>query len=101
MKTHLQKWGNSLAVRVPKSFAEDLGLRDGSPVDMTLADGAIVVKPDRDRDWDLGEMLAGITDDNLHPAWESEAASIDGAADPGEEDRTEGGQNGKAGRGRR
>jgi antitoxin MazE len=75
MKTRIQKWGNSLAVRIPKSYAEDLGLADNSPAEMSLEDGAIVIKPDRDKVWDLDALLAGVTDDNLHPAWESEAAA--------------------------
>jgi antitoxin MazE len=75
MKTRVQKWGNSLAVRIPKSFAVELGFEDGSPAEMSLEDGAIVIKPDRDKVWDLDALLAGVTDDNLHPAWESEAAA--------------------------
>jgi antitoxin MazE len=101
MKTRIQKWGNSLAVRIPKSFAEGLGLVDDSPAEMTLEEGTIVLKPDRDRVWDLGELLDGVTDDNLHPAWETEAAAFDDAVDPGGEGRTESGQNGKTGGGRR
>lgn len=48
MKTKIQKWGNSLAARIPKSFAAELGIGDGSPVEMTLEAGAVVIKPDRD-----------------------------------------------------
>ena len=62
MKTRVQKWGNSLAVRLPKSFADGLGLSDGSPAEMTLEGGAIVVKPDRERIYDLATLLAGVTD---------------------------------------
>jgi antitoxin MazE len=72
MKTRVQKWGNSLAARIPKSFAEDLGLRDGSPVEMTLEDGAVAIRPDREKAWELEALLAEVTDDNVHPAWESE-----------------------------
>lgn len=84
MKTRVQKWGNSLAVRIPKSFAEELDFEDGSPAEMSLEDGAIVIKPDRDKVWDLEALLAGVTDDNLHPAWESEAAAAP-RDDPGGE----------------
>ncbi len=82
MKTRVLKWGNSLAVRIPKSFAEGLGFGEGSPAEMDLEDGAIVLKPDRDRVWDLGELLDGVTDDNLHPAWESGAGVPDEMAGP-------------------
>ena len=75
MKTHIQKWGNSLGVRLPKSFAEELGLGNGSPIEMSLEDGAIVIRPDRDRVRDLDALLAGVTDENIHPAWGREEAS--------------------------
>jgi antitoxin MazE len=86
MKTRIQKWGNSLAVRIPKSFAAGLRLGDGSPAEISLEDGAIVVRPDRDRLWTLDELLAGVTGDNLHPARESAEAGGDGPG-PGGEDR--------------
>lgn len=85
MKTRVLKWGNSLAVRIPKSFAGGLGFGEGSPAEMDLEDGAIVLKPDRDRVWDLGELLDGVTDDNLHPAWGSEAAAVDEDLRPDED----------------
>jgi antitoxin MazE len=86
MKIHIQKWGNSLAVRIPKSFAAGLRFGDGSPAEISLEEGAIVVRPDRDRLWVLDELLAGVTDDNLHPARENGEAGDDGL-EPGGEDR--------------
>jgi antitoxin MazE len=79
MKTRIQKWGNSLAVRIPKSFADGLRFADNSPAEMGLEDGAIVIRPDPDRAWDLDGLLAGVTDDNLHAAaWETEADAASG-----------------------
>jgi antitoxin MazE len=75
MKTRVQKWGNSLAVRIPKSFAEDLGWSPNAPVRMSLDDGTLVVKTDRERAWDLEALLAGVTDENVHRAWEAEPAA--------------------------
>jgi antitoxin MazE len=72
MKTRVQKWGNSLAVRLPKSFAESLRLETGSPVELSLEEGAVVIKPDRDNVWDLDSLLAAVTAENVHPAWDSE-----------------------------
>ena len=86
MKTSIQKWGNSLAVRIPKSFAEELGFADNSPAEMSLDEGALVVKPDRDRAWDLDTLLVGVTDENIHPAWETEAVTAADADDaPGDD----------------
>ena len=71
MKTHVQKWGNSLAVRIPKSFAEGMGVGKNAPVEMSFEEGALVIKPDRDQLWDLDALLAGVTDENIHPEWEA------------------------------
>ncbi len=81
MKTRVQKWGHSLAVRLPKSFADGLGLGEGAPADMTLEDGAIVVRPDRDLVWDIASLLDGVTDENIHPAWEAETSEEGGRRD--------------------
>jgi antitoxin MazE len=88
MKTRVQKWGNSLAVRIPKSFASDLGLENNSPVDIGLEEGALIIKPNRDRTWDLDALLAKVTGENIHPEWETEAAG-DGsnAGEPEQEPR--------------
>lgn len=44
MKTRIQKWGNSLALRIPKSFAAEAGLSENSPVDLALVEGRLVVQ---------------------------------------------------------
>jgi len=74
MKTHVQKWGNSLAVRIPKSFAEGMGVGNNAPVEMSLEEGALVIKADRERAWSLDVLLAEVTDENIHPEWETEGA---------------------------
>jgi antitoxin MazE len=83
MKNRVQKWGNSLAVRVPKSFAAELGWRESTPVEMSLDDGALVLKTDTERAWDLGALLAGVTDENIHPAWEARSAAAFAAGTDG------------------
>lgn len=72
MKTHFQKWGNSLAVRIPKSFAAEMGLGNNAPVEMSLEDGKLVIRPDRDKAWDLDSLLAEVTDENIPSEWETE-----------------------------
>jgi antitoxin MazE len=72
MKTRVQKWGNSLAVRIPKSFAEEMGVGNNASVEMMLEEGALVIKPDRERMWSLDALLAEVTDENIHAEWESE-----------------------------
>ena len=66
MKTKVQRWGNSLAVRIPKSFAEEVGLMDGSSVELRLVDGGLLVEPAAARPPSLDELLDGVTESNLH-----------------------------------
>jgi len=66
VKTKVQRWGNSLAVRIPKSFAEEVGLTDDSPVEMRLVEGGLLVEPASTRPLSLEELLDGVTESNLH-----------------------------------
>jgi len=67
MQTKVQKWGNSLALRIPKSFAAEVGLSDDSAVDLALVGGKLVITPLFIRaEFALDELLAGVTDENLH-----------------------------------
>ena len=66
MRTHVKKWGNSLAVRIPRSFAAEAGLEPDAAVEMTLVDGSLVVRSVSDGNARLAEMLRRVTDDNLH-----------------------------------
>lgn len=66
MKTRVQRWGNSLAVRIPKSFAEEVGLTADSPVEMRLVEGGLVVEPAPAHPLSLAELLEGVTESNLH-----------------------------------
>jgi antitoxin MazE len=66
MKAKVQLWGNSLAVRIPKSFAEEVGLEAGSPVDLSLVDGGLLVAPARDESLSLDDLLDGVTKVNIH-----------------------------------
>ena len=68
MKAKIQKWGNSLAVRIPKSFAVETQMKQDSVVDLSLFNGDIIVKLHKVKTkYTLEELLAGITDENIHP----------------------------------
>ena len=67
MKAKIQKWGNSYAVRIPSHIVREVGLEYNAVVEMTLEDGKLVIKP-LDQAPTLAQLLAGITDDNLHRA---------------------------------
>ena len=70
MKVAFQKWGNSLALRVPKAFADEIGASDGKPAEMTVSNGKLVIEiarsPRRKRRYELDELVAGITPENRH-----------------------------------
>ncbi len=66
MRTKIQKWGNSLALRIPKSFAEETGVKAGCTVDLSVADGQLVVSPVRSKRFRLHELLSKVTKENLH-----------------------------------
>jgi len=66
MKTRVQKWGNSLALRIPKSFATEVGLQRETAVEISLAEGRLVVMPISKPKPTLQQMLAKITRANLH-----------------------------------
>ena len=78
MKTAVQRWGNSLAVRIPRPFAEEIHLSAGAEVDLTVADGRLVLAPIRRRGFSLESLLAGIAPSNLH-------GEIDGGSPLGKE----------------
>ncbi len=63
--TKIQKWGNSLAVRIPRGFAEQLMIQQGSEVDLSLDGDRLVIKPKR-RELSLSQLLAQVTDENIH-----------------------------------
>jgi antitoxin MazE len=66
MRVRVQKWGNSLALRIPKSFAVETDLDPGSEVDLTLEAGRLVITPLPEPEVSLEELLAHITPQNLH-----------------------------------
>jgi len=71
MKTRVQKWGNSLALRIPKSFAEEAGLHADAAVELSLVKGSLVVQPIKPQPLTLEELLRGITDENLPGEWDT------------------------------
>jgi antitoxin MazE len=66
MKTTVQRWGNSLALRIPKTFAEEISVREGDEVEMNVARGRLVVAPRPPRSYHLADLVAEIRPGNLH-----------------------------------
>jgi len=66
MRTRVQKWGNSLALRIPKSFATEVGLQRETSVEISLANGKLVITPVAKPKPTLKQLLAKVTKQNLH-----------------------------------
>ncbi|MGM0610444.1 MAG: AbrB/MazE/SpoVT family DNA-binding domain-containing protein [Thermodesulfobacteriota bacterium] len=69
MKTRVQKWGNSLALRIPKSFAVEVGLEANATVELSLVEGTLVVNPIIQQPLTLDELLRNVTDENIPGEW--------------------------------
>ncbi len=59
------RWGNSLAVRIPKALAEQTKIEEGSEVELSVADGVLTVRP-KTTTYRLEELLAQVTPENRH-----------------------------------
>jgi antitoxin MazE len=66
MQTKIQKWGNSLAVRIPKAFVEEAHVAYGTSVDLSVDDGKIVIDPRAEPEYRLEDLLKGVTKRNIH-----------------------------------
>jgi antitoxin MazE len=70
VKVEFLKWGNSLALRVPKAFAQEIGAHVGKAANMEVRDGKLIVevaKPKRrPRRYNLAQLVANIRPENRH-----------------------------------
>lgn len=66
MKTTAQKWGNSLAIRVPKSVAVQVGLKAQDDLDIEVRDGNVLLKPHLRRVYRLEDLVKRISPKNVH-----------------------------------
>ena len=66
MRVNVQKWGNSLALRIPKAFAQDAAVTEGSAVDLSVSEGRLVAVPVRSKKIRLKQLLRGVRRSNLH-----------------------------------
>jgi antitoxin MazE len=74
MQARVQRWGNSLAVRIPKPFALEVGLEQNSVVSVSISKGKLILEPMLKPQYTLKQLLAEITTDNLHHEIETGSA---------------------------
>ncbi|MEO8664432.1 MAG: AbrB/MazE/SpoVT family DNA-binding domain-containing protein [Ignavibacteria bacterium] len=66
MTTKIQKWGNSLAIRIPKSFAETTQIKEGSEIKLSLEHDKIIVTKKEKPKFTLKDLVSKITKNNTH-----------------------------------
>ena len=66
MQTKITKWGNSLALRIPKSFALIANLKQNELVDLSIDKEKIIITPIYEKEYSLKELLDKVTESNLH-----------------------------------
>lgn len=66
MQTTVQKWGNSLAIRIPKSFASETKINNGTVVDLLIKNNQIIITPITKEEYTLEAFLSEIDDSNIH-----------------------------------
>jgi antitoxin MazE len=65
LRARVAKWGNSLGVRIPKAIANEVGLKEGTQVDVRVSGRNVILEPAR-REYTLSELVEGITPKNRH-----------------------------------
>lgn len=65
MKTQVGRWGNSLALRIPKGLAEEAGIKEGAGVELSLDQGRLLITP-MGGEYSLGELVKDINSKNRH-----------------------------------
>jgi len=66
MTATIKKWGNSLAVRLPKTLARENQLREGAQVELVRTGAGLLLKPAPRKRYRLSELVARITPKNRH-----------------------------------
>lgn len=66
MVSKIQKWGNSLALRIPKSYADDLKLEEGTDIKIKIIKNKLVITRKKKKNPEINSLLSGITEKNLH-----------------------------------
>jgi len=66
MKTKAQKWGNSLAVRLPRPVAQQAGIKPDDSLEIQVSKGRVVLTPTAAPEYRLGDLLKKVTKKNIH-----------------------------------
>jgi len=73
MQTKIKKWGNSLALRIPKTLALNANLKQDELVDISFDNENIIITPINDKKYSLDDLLAYVSEENLHDEFDTGA----------------------------
>jgi len=73
MKTYIKKWGNSLALRIPKSLTDEINLKIDTPVTISVdkSNHRILITRINEEQYSLENMLSKVSEENIHKEYES------------------------------
>lgn len=77
METRVKKWGNSLALRIPKPLAEEAGLEEETRIELVMEEGRLSIVRLEAPELTLDQLLAEVTEENLHAEADSGPAQGD------------------------
>jgi len=66
MESKVKKWGNSLGVRIPKSFSTQAGITEGSSIEINIDGDKITIAPKHKNEYSIDELVSMISEDNVH-----------------------------------
>lgn len=66
MITKIQKWGNSLGLRLPNAYIKELKLKENSAVEIKVENKQIVISPVETEEYELKELLSRVSESNIH-----------------------------------
>ena len=66
MQVHVQKWGNSVALRIPQAFAKEIHIEKGSTINLSMKNGKLILTPMAQPAYSLEKLLSGATRENIH-----------------------------------
>ena len=66
MQVYIQKWGNSLALRIPRSYAKEVNVRQGASLDLSVRNGKLILTPLVKSSFSLKKLLAMVHPSNDH-----------------------------------
>lgn len=71
MIAKVQKWGNSLALRIPKSFAAEMKLDVATSVILKLENGKLIIEPVKEPVYQLNDLLSQVNENNIHREYDT------------------------------